>query len=399
MRIEVEPQALIAAGALIKSAGEQLAALSDALGAAFSSGLASGIDGAGMVFGLTYDRQAEQFAETLAKTATGFKNIGFMLQASGYNYLHADQASTIGGPGPSGTPGDVPPKTDAHLDVHTNWGLVSPPAKWFLIEPLLMVSGIGTELAVAMAWPTGDSGLMKVTAAQWHNINAGLTALQNVLTPARAMITAQKIPEGPAIASGLKTLDSALPALLQQSSTIAQSIDDFASGVQQTQDAIRRMLDRLTSFNTIKDIVTGNGKKLLEEIARDVSALLKNLQQQVKALTGALELLKDEISDLADSLEKWLKPTLVSLLGEEVGGAIADYAIFQIDVGVGVLNGVIGTVSGVVAMADPDTWIGMADLATTLIEDPSKIPGTLKEMGKQFLAIDQITGDHRWQGT
>lgn len=394
MRIEVEPQALIAAGALIKSAGEQLAALSDALSAAFSSGLASGVDGAGMVFGLQYEQQAEQFAKTLAGSATAFKNIGFMLEASGYNYLHADQASTIGGPGPSGSPGDVPSKTDAHLDVHTNWGLVPPPPKWFLIEPLLVVSGVGTTLAAAMSWPTGDSGLMKVTAAQWHNINSGLTALQTVVAPARAMINAQKIPEGPAISSALDTLDSAMPDLIQQCSTIAQSIDDFAGGVQQTQDAIRRTLDRLTSFNTIKDLLTGDGKKVLEEIARDVSVLLNNLQRQVKALTGALDLIKGKLNDLADRLEKWLKPTLVSLLGEEVGGAIADYAIARIDISVGVLNGVIGTVSGVVAMADPDTWKGMAELATSLAEDPSKIPGTLKEMGKQFVAWDQWSGDH-----
>lgn len=383
---------------MIKSVGEQLSALSGALSAAFSSGLASGIDGTGLAFGLSYEQQAETFATTLAKGATAFKNIGFMVQVSGYNYLHADQASTVGGPGPSGTPGDVPSTTDAHLDVHMNMGLVPPPPKWFLVEPLLMVSGVGTALGVAMAWPTGDSGLMKVTAAQWHNINTGLNALQNLLGPARTLIAAQKIPEAAAISSGLDTLDGTMNQLVQDSSTIATKIDEFAAGVQQAQDGIRRILDRLTSFNTIKDLLTGKGKKVLEEVARDASTLLNNFQRQVKALNSVLDLIKGKLSEWADRLEKWLKPTLVSLLGDKVGGAIADYAIFRIDLAVGVVNGVIGTVSGVVAMADPDTWKGMADLATELAKDPSKIPGTLKEMGKQFLAIDAITGDHPGRG-
>ncbi|UCZ58992.1 putative adhesin [Mycolicibacterium phocaicum] len=398
VRIEVEPQALISAGAMIKSVGEQLSALSGALSAAFSSGLASGIDGTGLAFGLSYEQQAETFATTLAKGATAFKNIGFMVQVSGYNYLHADQASTVGGPGPSGTPGDVPSTTDAHLDVHMNMGLVPPPPKWFLVEPLLMVSGVGTALGVAMAWPTGDSGLMKVTAAQWHNINTGLNALQNLLGPARTLIAAQKIPEAAAISSGFDTLDGTMKQLVQDSSTIATKIDEFAAGVQQAQDGIRRILDRLTSFNTLKDLLTGKGKKVLEEVARDASTLLNNFQRQVKALTSVLDFIKGKLSEWADRLEKWLKPTLVSLLGEEVGGAIADYAIFRIDLAVGVVNGVIGTVSGVVAMADPDTWKGMADLATALAEDPSKIPGTLLEMGKQFIAYDAITGDHPGRG-
>jgi hypothetical protein len=64
------------------------------------------------------------------------------------------------------------------------------------------------------------------------------------------------------------------------------------------------------------------------------------------------------------------------------------------DVQVGAVTGLIGTVSGVVAMADPDTWKGMAEMALSVAKDPSSLPGVLENMGKEFVAWDKWSGDH-----
>ena len=66
MRIEVDPEALVAAGRQMASLGSQLGRLSDALGAALSGGIASGTDPAGLNFGMKYGRQAQDFAEAVA---------------------------------------------------------------------------------------------------------------------------------------------------------------------------------------------------------------------------------------------------------------------------------------------------------------------------------------------
>ncbi len=61
---------------------------------------------------------------------------------------------------------------------------------------------------------------------------------------------------------------------------------------------------------------------------------------------------------------------------------------------VGGLTGLIGTVSGAVALADPDTWKGMAELAVSVVQDPATAPGVLANMGKEFVAWDKWSGDH-----
>ena len=70
-RIEVEPDALIAAGQIVLAAGEQLGALSEAVKPMVAEGLASGFDLAGFNMGVQYGRQSQEFTNTLAGAAIG----------------------------------------------------------------------------------------------------------------------------------------------------------------------------------------------------------------------------------------------------------------------------------------------------------------------------------------
>lgn len=397
MRIEVEPQALIDAGKQVGSLGAQLGALSDALGQMLASGIASGADPAGLNFGITYGRQADQLGQHLAQAANAFKNVGLMLEATGYNYQHADQASVAGGSGPSGS---VSPEsaetTPADAPYGPNGSLVTPPAKYHLITPFLrMIPAFGMAAGVAMTWPSGNSGMMNVTAAQWRNIGTGLKIFESALGPAKAAVGAQSIPEGASIATALSDLGGGTTTLAGIADGLATSISDFAAGVLETQDAIRDLLDRISLdglWDTVTGLLSGDGDRVLREIADDVSTVLENFQNQVKGVLGLLDELKTLLGEASDAFEKWLRPILVETFGEEHGNFLADAIDLYTDVQVGGAAAVIGLVSGTVALADPDTWKGLADTAIMIAKDPTKIDDVLKQAGSEFIALDE------WQG-
>lgn len=399
MRIEVDPEALIAAGQQTGAIGAQLAQLSDALGAALGGGISSGVDPAGMNFGLKYGHQAGEFTSAVADAANAFASVGMLLQATGYNYRNADAAATIGGPGPSGGLGAEPGKAlPAHVPAGPNGVTVPPPDKWYLIQPFLQVlPGIGFFSGAAMTWPSGNASIMGVTAAQWRNFATGFALIEPQMSGIKSVVGAQQIPEGAAMKTALESLGTAISSLAEVSNSVAQSITDFASGVQATQEAIRRILDRLSLdglWDTVKGIFTGEADDILREVAHDVSAVLNNFQQQVKGIVGLLDELTGVIGEAATAFQKWIRPILVENFGEGVGNRLADGLTLYTDIQVGAVTGLIGTVSGVVAMADPDTWKGMAEMALSVAKDPSTLPGVLANMGKEFVAWDKWSGDH-----
>ncbi|WP_163720946.1 WXG100-like domain-containing protein [Mycolicibacterium psychrotolerans] len=399
MRIEVDPDALIAAGRQTGALGGQLARLSDALGAALGGGISSGMDPAGLNFGMKYGHQAGAFTSAVADAANAFTSVGTLLEASGFNYRNADAASTIGGPGPAGGLGADPGKAlPAHVPPGPNGVTVPPPSKWYMIQPLLqVVPGLGQVAGIAMTWPSGNAAMMGVTATQWRNFATGFALIEPQLTGIKAAVAAQQIPEGAAMTTALDSLGTAISSLADVSSSVAQSISDFASGVQGTQDAIRRLLDRLSLdglWDTVTGFLTGEGDDILREVARDVGTVLHNFQQQVKGIVGLLDELTGLIGDAATAFQKWIRPILVEQFGDGAGNALANAVTLYTDVQVGAVTGLIGTVSGVVAMADPDTWKGMAEMALSVAKDPSTLPGVLENMGKEFVAWDKWSGDH-----
>ncbi|MCW2559943.1 MAG: hypothetical protein JWP55_3907, partial [Mycobacterium sp.] len=398
-RIEVDPEVLLRAGQRMSSIGAQLDALSGALGAALGSGIASGWDSAGANFGLTYGDDAQKFADALAWAANAFKSTGRCLEATGYNYKNADAASTIGGGGPMGSVGAEPSETKA-VDAPTgpSGAIVPPPAKWSLIQPLLsMLPGIGLFANSAMTWPSGNPSLMHLTAAQWRNFATGLSAFDDDMAALKAALSQQHIPEGGRIQENLGEIGEQLSGMSALASTIATNTDDFANGVQKAQDAIRRLLDRISLdglWDTVTGILTGEGDDILRQVANDVGTVLENFQNEVKGVVGLLADLTKALGEALDAFQKWVRPALIAAFGDDVGNTLADGVTLYTDFQLGLVNGLIGTVSGLVSLADADTWKGMADMALSVAEDPTKLPGVLENMGKQFIAYDQWSGDH-----
>ncbi|WP_395309571.1 TNT domain-containing protein [Mycobacterium sp. AMU20-3851] len=403
MRIEVEPQQLIGAGKHVGSLGTQLGALSDAMGQVLAGGIASGSDPAGLNFGITYGRQADEFGQALADAANAFKNVGLMLEATGFNYRNADAASTPGGPGPSGgISGEQARTTAGDAPYGPNGSNVPPPGKWWLITPFLrMIPGIGIAAGVAMTWPSGNAAMMNLTAAQWRNIGQGLSVFEGAMAGAKASVDAQDIPEKGTIKTALEELGTRVSDLSKFAGGLATTIGEFATGVQETQDAIRNLLNRISLdglWDTVTGFLSGDGDRVLREIADDVSTVLENFQNQVKGVMGLLEELKTLLGEAADAFQKWIRPVLVETFGDQVGNRLADGIKLYTDIQVGAASGLINLVSGTVAMADPDTWKGLADTAMMLIDDPSKTDDVLKEIGSQFIALEQWQGDNPGRG-
>lgn len=398
VRIEVDPDALIGAGQQMGSLGTHLGMLSDALGSVVSHGIASGTDPAGLNYGLEYGDKAQEFADGLADAANAFTSVGLMLEATGYNYKNADASSTVGGSGPSGGVGSAPaPTTAADAATGPSGTTVPPPTKWHLIAPFLNLIPGGAFAGAALTWPSGSPGMLRLTAAQWRNLGRGLSTFDDAVAPVKAVVAQQDIPEGGRIGELLGDLSGAVSTLSTAATGIGQSMDDFADGVQDTQDAIRRLLDRISlsgAWDTVKGIFTGEADDILREVARDVGTVLENFQDQVKGVVGLLGQLGDAIGDAVTSLQNWVRPHLVELLGDDVGNALADGFTLYTDFQVGLTTGLINTVAGTVAMADPDTWKGMADVALSVARDPSTLPGVLANMGKEFVAWDKWSGDH-----
>ncbi|WP_157849044.1 TNT domain-containing protein [Mycolicibacterium setense] len=367
--------------------------LSDSLGAALSGGIASGMDLPGANFGLTYGDLAQNFADLVADAANALKAQGYMLEATGFNYKNADAASTVGGSGPSGGVGEVPSTTSAaDVPLGPTTIIVPPPGVWGLIAPL-----------VPLPWPSGVPALMGITAAQWATYANGFAVVQVYLDRVKNSVAGdvQHLSEGPRINEVMQILHEKVADLEDLATKVADKVKEFADGVQEAQDAIRRILNRLSFgglMDTVKGVFTGEGLKVLREVAHDVMAVLKYLQNQVKAIVGLLGQLAELIGNAATELQGLVKVKLEEAFGEEVGGALSAAFTAYTDFQVGVLSGVIGTVAGVVSMVDPDTWIGMYEVGMSVVEDPSKADDVLLAMGREFFAVDELTGDHPGRG-
>jgi hypothetical protein len=95
--IVVDPEALAGAGKSVSAVGEQIAAAVNALGSALAGGAPTGLDDAGLAFGISYQKSAQALLDAAEAAVNAGRGIGFGVQMSATNYSRADAGSTIGG--------------------------------------------------------------------------------------------------------------------------------------------------------------------------------------------------------------------------------------------------------------------------------------------------------------
>lgn len=77
--------------------GAQINAAVNALESGLSGGAPTGLDSAGLAFGLAYQQSAQVLLDAGAAAVNAGRGIGFGVQMSATNYSRADASSTLGG--------------------------------------------------------------------------------------------------------------------------------------------------------------------------------------------------------------------------------------------------------------------------------------------------------------
>ena len=388
--LAVDPAALFAAGSAVVAAGDGLAASLTVLTAGFAAH--TGLDQAGLVFGLGYQDAAESLLKAAAAAVNACRHCGALIQQGASNYSKAEAASTLGGgagvleapaepakisaPGPPGTLGPGQP----------------PPLLWALVESF-----------VDDVWPDGDVAGLHAAGAAWRTFGTAVSGMSGALNASKSLFDAQQIPEGGQIDTALSQIGDCIGKIGEQSGQLAKSLDGFADKVNKSQNSIRDLLDRLGSLaNPIHDailIIEGDAIDEIEKIAQDVNEVLHTLGREARAFEQSLKLAMQFGDGLVVKFEKFMRGQLTQFFGEDVGNAVATNLDFFVNTNEGLLKGAIGMAQGIVDLSpqwfllDPEgasaMWTGM--MKTGLLYHILNPQGALeadKQMLKGLLHLD-----------
>lgn len=390
----VDPEALFAAGRAVVAVGDGLAADITVLAAGFAAH--TGLDVAGMVFGLAYQDAAESLLKAAAAAVNACRHSGAVIQQSASNYSKAEAASKLGGgadvlqapgepakitaPGPPGTLGPGRP----------------PPALWAFVQAF-----------VDDVWPDGDVAGLHAAAGCWRSFGAALSAMQGALNGSKSLLDAQQIPEGAKIDEALTHLGTCTAEIGERCGKLATTIDDFAGEVDHAQCKIRDLLYRLESLADIGHdvmlIIEGDAFDEIEKIAQDIEAVLHNLSREARAYEREIKLVMQACDGLVVQFEKHVRRELTNFLGEDVGNPVATVFDTWLNVNEGVLKGAAGMAFGIIDLdprwflIDPDgaaaTWSSMAksvwkgSLINALLDPRKAGKADLQEL-KSLLHLD-----------
>jgi hypothetical protein len=86
---------------------------------------------------------------------------------------------------------------------------------------------------------------MRLAAGAWRSFASALYSISNQVSVSYNAVAAQEIPEGESIGKTIRDIDAAFGTMARASEDLASAVEGFAAGVENTQNAIRRLLDRL----------------------------------------------------------------------------------------------------------------------------------------------------------
>ncbi len=331
--LAVDPEALFAAGSAVVAAGDGLAANLRVLTEGFAAH--TGLDAAGMVFGLAYQDAAESLVKAAAAAINACRHSGALIQQGASNYSKAEVASTLRGgggvlqapaepvriaaPGPPGTLGPGQP----------------PPLLWALVQSF-----------VDDVWPDGDVAALRVAAGRWRSFGAAVGGTPGTLNASKSLFDSQRIPEGGLIDDALSQMGTFISNVGEHCGKLATTLDGFAGEVEHAQKTIRDLLHRLRSLTDIAHdvmlILEGDAIDELKKIAADIEAVLRNLGREARALEQGIKLGMQVVDGLIVRLEKYTRGRFTHFLGDAVGNQVATTFDFFVNTNEGVLKGAVG---------------------------------------------------------
>ncbi len=395
--VAVDPEALFAAGSAVVGAGDGLGALLMLSTAGF--GANSGLDAAGVVFGLAYRSAAESLLKAAAVVINALRHNGAKMQVCAANYSKAEAASTLGGGGSVLSPPDDPVTMVAPGPPGMLGPGEPPPLLWAVVQSFL------DDL-----WPNGDVSALHSAGGRWRNFAAALTGMQGALNGSKSLVDAQHIAEGEQIDDVLSQIGACMAKVAEQCGKLAGALDDFANEVADAQHAIRDLLHRLGSLfdiwhdHDVMSIVDGHAIEEIKKIAQDINAVLHNLGREARAGEQGIKLGMQVVDGLVQGMEKYMRGQFTHFLGEQVGNQVATAFDTFVNTEEGVFKGAFGSAQGMDDLdpswflIDPkgaaDTWMGMTKtgLLNDLL-DPQEAAEANRQMFRSLLHVEDWRRD------
>lgn len=359
----VDPEALAGAGEAVAAVGDELETAMEALSSSLGGGAPSGLDAAGLAFGMAYQKSAQALLEAGASLVDASHNVGFGVGMSATNYSQANSASTIGGGAAPLTAPEKPNDFTTPSSPSALGGGVPPPFLWSVLQTF-----------IPDAWPDGDPSRLRASAEAWQSFSSAVGAVTVGLSGPAGVIASQQIPEGSAMMSAMSELSRSLSDVATEAGNLSTQTREFADDVQSTQDAIRDLCDRVSPsgfFDGIKAMFSGDALDEIKEIADDVKQVLENFGRQADGRISLMESLITALDDAVVSMQQSARREFTHYLGDDVGGALASAFEFHSNVSEGIIKGGLETVVGVQQLdpsrftSDPDgagaAWSGVLD--------------------------------------
>lgn len=314
------------------------------------------------------------------------------MQVSATNYSRAEANSDITGrsqplplppcPAPLAAPGS-PTATG---------GGIAEPALWCVVEAL-----------IGDLWPNGDPSAMRAAAAAWRSLAAPLHHVSVDMSGAYNAIGAQHVDEAELIQKPIRDIGTAFSDVALSCEKLAGALEQFASDVQQTQQAIRDLLHKLGSIGgivgTFFEFLKGHGEEEVHEIAEDIKTVLHHLKDEADAKSQIITQGKADVDRWALQLESWADRKFVDFFGENVGSVLATDFNMVVDSEEGGFRWLVSAAEGLSALNparfsyDPkgaaQTWGSIAELgnlvmdpAGTYVRDPEGVKAILKGLAR-----------------
>ncbi|KUH81290.1 MULTISPECIES: hypothetical protein [unclassified Mycobacterium] len=343
--------------------GDEIATAVSTLTASLSGGARSGTDPAGAVFGHSYQQLAQGLLDAGAEAVNAGRSVGFGVQMSATNYSRADAASTIGGAATALAPPDTPAEFSAPAAPSAQGGGVPPPLLWSVIQSF-----------IPDVWPDGDPASLRSTGNAWQTFATAIGGIAGHLTGPSGVVGSQQIPEGGAMTTAITKLTESLNNIATEAGNLATQTLEFADDVENTQNAIRDLLDRVSPsgfLDGLKAVFSGDALEELKEVADDVKTVLGGYGRQAEARRDVLQIAMGAVDDAIVSVEQWARREFPKYLGDDVGNALATSLDFQLTLRQGILAGAVDTIDSF-GQLDPlrfaydpegakDAWAGMAE--------------------------------------
>lgn len=363
--IVVDPEALAGAGKSVGAVGEEIAAAVNALAAGLAGGAPTGLDDAGVAFGISYQKSAQALLDAAEAAVNAGRGIGFGVQMSATNYSRADAGSTIGGGASPLTAPAAPGEFSAPACPPSLGGAVPPPFLWGMVQAF-----------IPDVWPDGDPARLAASATAWDTFATTIKGIAGQFAGPSGVIGTQQIPEGGNMTSAISELSQSLSQVASEAEKLETQTREFADDVAQTQNSIRDLLDRVSPsgfLDGIKAVLSGDALEELKEIAEDIKTVLGGFGRQVEGRTQLLQQLIDWIDDSVVSMQKWARKEFTHYLGEDVGGLAANVFEFQTNFGEGFVKAGLESIQSIQQL-DPTrfaydfdgakaTWGALADTA------------------------------------